>query len=45
MTDADLMDAECIHGNTWWECPTCGEEVAALLAWHEAKESTTEYEG
>lgn len=25
MTDANLMDADCIHGNTWWECPTCEE--------------------
>lgn len=23
MTDANLMDADCIHGNTWWECPEC----------------------
>lgn len=23
MTDANLMDADCVHGNTWWECPEC----------------------
>lgn len=23
MTDANLMDADCIHGNTWWECDIC----------------------
>lgn len=27
MTDASLMDADCIHGNTWWECQTCWDEV------------------
>lgn len=20
MTDANLMDADCIHSNVWWEC-------------------------
>ena len=23
MTDAWLMEADCIHGNTWFECPDC----------------------
>jgi hypothetical protein len=23
MTDAWLMDAGCVHGRTWWECPEC----------------------
>lgn len=23
MTDGPLMDADCIHGNTWWECREC----------------------
>lgn len=23
MTDANLMDADCIHGVTWWECKEC----------------------
>lgn len=26
MTDAHLMDADCIHGNPWWACPVCDEE-------------------
>jgi hypothetical protein len=32
LTDAHLMDAKCIHGNIWYECTTCGDEVAELLA-------------
>lgn len=23
MTDADLMDADCIHGIAWYECKEC----------------------
>jgi len=23
VTDAHLMDADCIHGKTWWECDEC----------------------
>lgn len=23
MTDSNLMDANCIHGLTWWECDDC----------------------
>lgn len=23
MTDARLMDADCIHGVTWYECEEC----------------------
>lgn len=30
MTDASLMEADCIHGNIWYECDQCefvgGEE-------------------
>jgi len=26
MTDAYLMDADCIHGNVWYECPECFDE-------------------
>lgn len=25
MTDAALMDADCIHGWVWWDCPHCGQ--------------------
>lgn len=25
MTDGHLMDAECIHGNVWFECEVCDE--------------------
>lgn len=31
MTDAHLMDADCVHGVTWWECETCGRELGELL--------------
>lgn len=23
MTDSNLMDADCIHGNVWHECDVC----------------------
>lgn len=23
MTDANLMDADCLHGNVWYECEIC----------------------
>jgi hypothetical protein len=26
MTDAWLMEADCIHGNTWYECVLCEED-------------------
>ena len=26
MTDASLMDADCIHGVTWWECRKCCQQ-------------------
>lgn len=29
MSDGYLMDADCIHGNTWWECPACDALMAA----------------
>jgi phage shock protein A len=31
MTDAALMDAECIHGWVWWDCSTCSAEMSATL--------------
>ena len=31
MTDAYLMDADCIHGKTWWECDECEEAERADL--------------
>lgn len=32
MTDANLMDAKCIHGNTWWECTDCEQlDVAPVV--------------
>jgi hypothetical protein len=27
MTDADLMDANCPHGETWWMCKECEREM------------------
>lgn len=29
MTDAYLMDAECIHGNVWYDCIECDKEEEA----------------
>jgi hypothetical protein len=31
VTDAWLMEADCIHGVAWYDCATCGEELAAML--------------
>jgi hypothetical protein len=31
MTDADLMDANCTHGLTWWECKECEREDLAMI--------------
>lgn len=25
MTDAWLMDANCVHGTVWWECDECSQ--------------------
>lgn len=27
MTDSNLMDAKCIHGNTWYDCHECHLQV------------------
>ena len=32
MTDANLMDAHCIHDKVWWECEICAEEIEAQLS-------------
>jgi hypothetical protein len=29
MTDAHLMDAECIHGFAWWACDPCWQDLEA----------------
>lgn len=29
MTDANLMDADCLHGVVWYECKQCEEEDRA----------------
>lgn len=39
MTDAYLMEADCIHGTTWYECKTCEKEMAEDLTKLEAKEN------
>lgn len=39
MTDANLMDADCIHGNTWWGCPECDAEMASDPAISEQAEA------
>lgn len=45
MTDGPLMDADCIHGNPWYECEICWEELNRILYETENYESGTEYEG
>jgi len=32
MTDANLMEADCIHGVVWYECKQCEEEMDKELA-------------
>lgn len=27
MTDANLMDADCIHGNVWYDCTVCKQDL------------------
>lgn len=31
MTDGPLMEGKCVHGQTWYDCATCGREMAELL--------------
>jgi hypothetical protein len=31
MTDANLMDANCIHGVAWYDCDECGLEMAEFM--------------
>jgi hypothetical protein len=31
VTDIALMDADCIHGLTWWDCPTCADDAARQM--------------
>jgi hypothetical protein len=31
MTDAQLMDANCIHGIVWYECEECGQGTDVTL--------------
>lgn len=39
MTDANLMDALCVHGNVWYECPPCDEETKKQFAEDELKDA------
>lgn len=32
MTDLSLMEADCTHGRTWYDCPECDELMADDLA-------------
>jgi hypothetical protein len=36
VTDANLMDADCIHGTAWWDCTECWDELNEQLAHEEA---------
>lgn len=40
MTDAYLMDADCIHGNTWFECTKCDELIERDLLMQNPYEDT-----
>jgi hypothetical protein len=45
MTDANLMDADCIHGVTWWECDQCEQPaepppIAAEMAQYDEMRRT-----
>jgi hypothetical protein len=31
MTDANLMDANCIHGEVWYECKKCEADMNAFM--------------
>ena len=33
MTDANLMDGECVHGKIWYECNTCDQNKTAWERW------------
>lgn len=45
MTDAYLMDAECIHGEVWYECKTCEKELIERINRDEALRSIVPPEG
>lgn len=40
MTDANLMDANCVHGVVWYECDQCEDPTEEEMAqmWQEAAE-------
>lgn len=38
MTDAHLMDADCIHGYVWWGCQICEDEAQDALEQLQAEE-------
>ena len=45
MTDAHLMDADCIHGNTWWECVECWADCPEIPDEWPRDPNRPEYEG
>lgn len=42
MTDSNLMDANCIHGEVWYECKTCEKEMNEILEKLENEENEQE---
>jgi hypothetical protein len=39
MTDANLMDANCVHGEVWYECQACEAEMQAFFLTEQTGES------
>jgi hypothetical protein len=40
MTDSFLMDADCIHGNVWFECDECTKDINDYFSKLEESENT-----
>ena len=37
MTDANLMDADCVHGQVWYECSQCQADQPKPLTYSQAE--------
>lgn len=44
MTDANLMEADCTHGITWYDCKECGAEIGDIMEEHMSALSICNYE-
>lgn len=45
MTDAHLMDADCVHGRTWWECEVCASDAPAEDEQHQGDDREDDEDG